>query len=66
MKISKRRIAALMGAELLTQGALAELANVSRSTINTALLKGSCSIYTVGKIAKALDVDPAEIIEMED
>lgn len=55
-----------MGAELLTQGALAELANVSRSTINTALLKGSCSIYTVGKIAKALDVDPAEIIEMED
>ena len=66
MKISKRRITALMSANLMTQVKLAEVAGVSRGTINTALLKGSCSIQTVGKIAKALSVDPAEIIEMED
>lgn len=66
MKISKRRISALMSRKLLTQCALAEMANVSRATINTALLKGSCSMLTLGKMAKALGVDPAEIIEMED
>lgn len=66
MKISKRKITALMGAKLMTQVKLAEVAGVSRATINSALLKGSCSIQTVGKIAKALGVDPMEIIKMED
>ncbi len=66
MKISKRKITALMGANLMTQIKLAEVSGVSRATINTALLKGSCSIQTVGKIAKALGVDPIEIIEVED
>lgn len=66
MKISKRKITALMGAKLMTQVKLAEAAGVSRATINAALLKGSCSIPTVGKIAKALGVDPMEIIKMED
>lgn len=66
MKISKRKITALMGANLMTQVKLAEVAGVSRATINSALLKGSCSIPTVGKIARALGVDPMEIIKMED
>lgn len=66
MKISKRKITALMGAKLMTQVKLAEVAGVSRATINSALLKGSCSIQTVGKIAKALGVDPMEIIKIED
>lgn len=66
MKISKRKITALMGANLMTQIRLAEVSGVSRATINTALLKGSCSIQTAGKIAKALGVDPIEIIEVED
>ncbi len=65
MKVSTRKITVLMGTKLMTQGELAELANVSRATINTVLLKGSCSTQTAGKIAKALSVDPAEIIEME-
>ena len=50
----------------MTQEKLAKAAEVSRATINTALLKGSCSVRTAGKIAKALGVDPAEIIEMEE
>ncbi len=65
MKVSVNRIRRLMGAHLMTQGNLAEVAKVSRATINSTLLKGSCSTQTVGKIAKALGVDPAEIIEME-
>lgn len=66
MKISKRKITALMGTKLMTQVKLAEVAGVSRATINSALLKGSCSIPTIGKIAKALGVDPMEIIKMEE
>ena len=66
MKINTRRIKQRMCANLMTQFQLAEVAGVSRATISCALLKGSCSIQTAGKIAKALGVDPAEIIEMED
>ena len=66
MKISTRKILSMMGAALMTQEKLAKAAEVSRATINTALLKGSCSVRTAGKIAKALGVDPAEIIEMEE
>ena len=66
MQVSTRNIKFLMGSKLLTQGELAELAKVSRATINMALLEGSCSTQTAGKIAKALGVDPVEIIEMEE
>ena len=65
MEISAKKITYLMGANLMTQKALAQAAGVSRVTINSTLLKGSCSPVTAGKIAKALGVDPAEIIETE-
>lgn len=63
LKVSANRIYYLMSAHLMTQGNLAEMAGVSRATINSALLKGSCSTTTAGKIAKALGVDPIDIIE---
>lgn len=66
MVISVRKVKGLMGANLMTQIVLAKEAGVSRATINNALLKGSCSTQTASKIAKALGVDPADIIEMED
>lgn len=66
MNVSTRRIMAFMGANLMTQRSLAESAGVSRATVNNALLKGSCSTETAGKIAKALGVDPVDIIETEE
>lgn len=66
MNVSTRKIMVLMGANLMTQTSLAEAAGVSRVTVNSTLLKGSCSTATAGKIAKALGVDPVDIIEMED
>ena len=66
MKVNTRKIKKNMGTQLRTQEQLAQAAGVSRATVNCTLLKGSCSIQTVGKIAKALGVDPVEIIEMED
>lgn len=66
MEISAKKITYLMGANLMTQKRLAEAAGVSRVTINSTLLKGSCSTSTAGKIAQALGVDPADIIETEE
>lgn len=66
MKISPRKINYIMGARLMTQTSLAKESGVSRATINGLLLKGSCSTATAGKIAKALGVDPAEIVEREE
>lgn len=66
MKINTLRIKQHMYANLMTQQQLAKAAGVSRATINCTLLKGSCSIQTAGKIAKAMGVRPSEIIEVED
>ena len=66
MKVSKRKIVHLMGVNLMTQAGLAKAADVSRATINATLGKGSCSPETAGKIAKALDVAPVDIIETEE
>lgn len=65
MKINSKKIRNLMNINFITQTALAESAGVSRATINSALLKSSCSIKTVNSIADALAVEPAELIEEE-
>ena len=65
MEISTKKIKQMMAAKLWTQEQLAEVAEVSRATINSTLLKGSCSTVTAGKIAKALGADPEDIIEKE-
>lgn len=66
MRINPSTVRRMMGAHLMTQEQLAQAAGVSRVTINSTLLKGSCSTKTAGKIAKALGVDPADIIAKED
>lgn len=66
MKISTRKLDYYMRAQLMTQGGLAKAAGVCRATINGTLHRGTCSTNTAAKIAKALGVYPAEIVEMED
>lgn len=63
MKISAKKVKRLMGAKLMTQKELAQVAEVSRATITATLAKGSCSVQTAAKIAKALNVDPMGIME---
>jgi transcriptional regulator with XRE-family HTH domain len=46
----------------MTQTELARLAGVSRSTVLHALHGGHCSTETLERIAKALDVDLAEVL----
>lgn len=66
MKINSKKIKSIMQEKLMTQKALANEASISTATVNNALLKGSCSVLTAGKIAKALGVDPAQIIKAEE
>lgn len=66
MNINSKKIKGFMCANLMTQAQLAKAAEVSRTTVNNSLLKGSCNAKTACKIAKALGVDPADIMEMEE
>lgn len=65
MEINVKKIKGFMGANLMTQCQLAQAAGISRATVNSTLLKGSCSTKTAGKIADALGVSPADIVEVE-
>ena len=64
MKLNARKVQFFMDSNLLTQTKLAEVSGVSRVTINSTLAKGSCSTKTAEKIAKALDVEVKELLEV--
>ena len=52
----------MMQAELgLTRKAIAERAGISRQNLSTIAQRGTCKPATLGKIAKALGIDPAEL-----
>lgn|GEM_PF-7104990 len=50
---------------LLNQQELADKANVSRATVSTIMNRGTCSKATLFKLAKALDVEPVELLKVE-
>jgi transcriptional regulator with XRE-family HTH domain len=50
---------------LLTQDALAELAGVSAATIRRIERENTGRLSTLHKLAKALDVRPDELVEMD-
>ncbi|MEE0741037.1 MAG: helix-turn-helix transcriptional regulator [Emergencia sp.] len=66
MKIKSERIRTLMDVNLMTQGDLAESAGLSRATVNTVLLKGSCRPVTAKKIADVLNVNLLEICDTKE
>ena len=65
MRISRKRLAALMIDRDVNVNALSECSDVSRVTISSIRTGKSCSKETTSKIAKALGVDPAELLETE-
>lgn len=65
MRISKQKIELLQANRNLTMIAFAERAGVSRQNISTIKGRGTCNPSTASKLAKALGVDVAEIIESE-
>ena len=65
MEVSTKKIKIAMACLLMTQAQLAEKSGMTRQTISTTLTRGTCSTITAGKIAAALNLSPAEIIDTE-
>ncbi|SCH96662.1 Helix-turn-helix [uncultured Ruminococcus sp.] len=66
MKISSKNLLLAMAKAQIDQKALATKAGLSYPVITRALAGNNTKISSVGKIAAALGVDVAEIVEMGD
>ncbi|MBP2015351.1 helix-turn-helix domain-containing protein [Anaerococcus degeneri] len=64
MKIKTNYIKFLMNG--MTVKELAEKTNISYTWLSTVLSKGDASMSLVNKIANVLDVDPSEIVILDD
>lgn len=65
MKISKMKISFLMAKKNMMQKDLAEAASMSRGNLSNIINGKSCQPATIFRIAKALDCDIEEILEIE-
>ena len=64
MRISKSKLAlAMLNAGIISIKELAKVSGVSINTISRINKGGSVKLPTLGRIARALGVDPAELIQ---
>ncbi|MDO4942662.1 MAG: helix-turn-helix transcriptional regulator [Lachnospiraceae bacterium] len=63
MKADRRKLELAMARACLSTAELTEKASIPRSTVNGIISGKSAKPGTIGKIAKALEVDVTEIIE---
>ena len=63
MKISIRKIEAIMARKGFTKSILSDRSGISRQNISTITLRGTCEPKTAGRIAQALGVDVTEIMD---
>lgn len=66
MKVNRKKLYLAMARACVTSSELPNIAELPRPTVQNAIVGKSVRPATVGKIARALGLDPAEIIEMED
>lgn len=63
MKVNRQKLELAMARACMTTADLPEAAQLPRPTINNAICGRNVRPATVGKIARALSVDPADILE---
>lgn len=66
MKVNRYKLELAMARACMTSADLPKAAEMPMGTVQNAIVGKGVRPATVGKIAKALGVDPVEIIEMED
>lgn len=66
MKVNRQKLYLAMARACMTSAELPKAAGLPRPTVQNAVVGKSVRPATLGKIAKALGVDPVEIIEVED
>ncbi|MDU1316913.1 helix-turn-helix transcriptional regulator [Anaerococcus hydrogenalis] len=64
MKLKKDYIKFLIGE--MSYKELSEKCGISSNWLNTVINRGQASMNIVNKLAKALNVEPIEIVKMED
>lgn len=65
MKLDVPKIKLILAEREMNQSDLAKKCGVNRQQINNILSRGSCTLKTMGKIAKALGVPVQEIVKEE-
>lgn len=65
MKLNTWKIKLLLAEREMSQADLATKIGINRQQINEILSRETCSLKTLGKIAKALGVHVAEIVKEE-
>lgn len=63
MRLNKTKISLLMAKLLISQASLAAKAGISRQTMSAVMNGRNCRPELLGRISKALGVEPEEIIE---
>lgn len=65
MKLNAWKIKLILAEKEMNQSDLAVKCGVNRQQINEILSRETCSLKTLGRIAKALDIPVAEIVKEE-
>lgn len=63
MRISIIKVQLLMAKQCINQASLADKARISRQTMSAVMNGRNCRPELLGKISKALEVEPEDIIE---
>ena len=66
MKLNSQKIRIILAEKEMNQADLAIKCGVNRQQINEILSRGTCSLKTLGRISKALNVPVSEIIKEDD
>jgi DNA-binding Xre family transcriptional regulator len=63
MRLNTTKVRLLMAKQVINQASLAAKAGISRQTLSAVMNGRSCRPELLGKISRALGVEPEEIIE---
>lgn len=63
MRLDRTKVNLIMARFCISQGTLADKAEISRQTMSAVMNGRNCRPELLGKISKALEVAPEEIIE---
>ena len=66
VNISRREVNLVCARKEMSLNELSERSGVTTQNIRALLKRGSCRPRTLGRIARALGVDPAELIDEEE
>lgn len=63
MRVSERKLNLCMAKACATQGQIAKKAGMSRQTLANIIQRHECRPDTLGRLSKALEVEPQDLVE---